>query len=71
MNRASVLAFAAKLLANGFTEERVFTMPMGLVRWWACTFAEMEGADVRFLTERDVAAMNELEKEQEAAHGNG
>lgn len=67
----TVLTFAAKLLANGFSEQRVFSMPMGLVRWWALTFAEMDGADVRFLTDHDVEAMDELQKEQEAVNGQG
>jgi hypothetical protein len=57
------LGLAVRLLRLGsMTEERVWTMPLGLVRAYALAISEQEGGSARFLTTEDVEAMRQCDE---------
>lgn len=54
------LALALRLIRNGISEPRAFTMPEGVARWYACALSEMEGGDA-FVTDADAQLMASIE----------
>lgn len=58
-----VLGMAVRLLRLGsMGEERVYSMPLALVRSYALAIAEQEGGAARFLTPEDMEAMEQHSK---------